>query len=86
MAHYRIRPDHPPLLNRQQFASIQRKSKLLPSPIGQCPGDGCRTVTQLLSFSQLFIGILLISVTEICTALYYSAVSVEFFTLNLNGL
>ena len=57
--------------------SIQRKSKLLPSPIGQCPGEGSRTVTPWLSLPQLFIAILSVTVTEICTTAFYSAVSVK---------
>ena len=57
--------------------SIQRKSELLPSPIGQCPGEGSHTVTSWLSLPQLFIAILSVTVTELCTAAFYSAVSVK---------
>ena len=68
-----------------QFSN-QRKSKLLPSPIGLCPGEGSHTVAPWLSLSQLFIAILSDFVTEICTAASYSAVSVNFSHQIINGL
>ena len=66
--------------------SIQRKSKLLPSPIGLCPGEGSYAVTPWLSLSQLFIAILSNIVTKICTTAFSSAVSVNFPHQIINGL
>ena len=74
---HRVRP--------AQFSN-QCKSKLLPSPIGLCPGEGSHTVTPWLSLPQLFIAILSVFVAEICTVTFYSAVSVNFSHQIINGL
>ena len=66
--------------------SNPRKSKLLPSPIGLCPGERSHIVTPWLSLPQLLTAILSVFVTEIYTAAFYSAVSINFSHQIINGL
>ena len=67
--------------------SIHRKSKLLSSPIGQCPGEGSRTVTQFFCHFHRFL-------SSYCLFLSHKSAQLPLraqfllihFTFNLNGL